>query len=97
VWLFALGSLFSMPIVERIYYETNLRRGAYSPEADSIGIPIAQFMFGWVVTLPLFVAFTWFALREYPGNVSFLAFNGRRRVWSWVWSVLFSAIGHESR
>ena len=84
----ALVHVFSQPLVERVYYETNLRRGVYPPEADSIGIPIMQFMAGWLVTLPVVLAFIWFALREYPGSVSFLAYNSTRPAWSAVWSAL---------
>ncbi|MBK7999553.1 MAG: hypothetical protein IPK15_12775 [Verrucomicrobia bacterium] len=78
VWLLAVGNLLAMPLVEEVYYETNLRRGAYPPEADSIGIPIMQFIAGWVVTLPVFLALIWFGFGEYPGAVSFVAFNKKR-------------------
>lgn len=47
-----------------------------------------QFMAGWVITLPVFLALIWFGFREYPGAVSFLAFNKKRPVWSGVWSFL---------
>lgn len=47
-----------------------------------------QFMAGWVITLPVFLALIWFGFREYPGAVSFVAFNRKRPVWSSVWSLL---------
>jgi hypothetical protein len=92
VWLLALISLLAEPFVEYVYYRTNLRRGAYPANADSIGIPIFQFAFGWVVTLPFVLAFIWFALRDYPGSVSFVAWNSARPVWSAAWSIILSLL-----
>jgi hypothetical protein len=88
VWLLAVLSILAEPVVEVIYYKTNLHRGAYPSNADSIIIPIYQFIFGWVVTLPVMLGFVWFALRDYPGSVSFLAYNTARPVWSFLWSVV---------
>jgi hypothetical protein len=88
VWLLAVVSILAEPIVEVVYYTTNLRRGAYPVNADSIAIPIYQFTFGWLVTLPVVLAFVWFVLRDYPGSVSFLAYNTERPVWSFLWSAV---------
>ncbi len=86
VWLLALLSIFAQPFVEATYYAAALRRGAFPPEADSIGIPISQFVFGWLVSLPVVFLFIWFALREYPGSVPLAAHNTSRPVWSFLWS-----------
>ncbi len=88
LWVLALVSLLAQPAIETVYYRTSLERGMYPTNADSIGIPIAQFFMAWIVALPLLVTFIWFALREYPGKVSFLAFNVNRPIWSSVWSAL---------
>ena len=84
----ALVSLLAQPAVETVYYRTSLGRGMYPTNADSVAIPITQFLAAWLIALPVLVAFIWFALREYPGRISFLAFNANRPVWSTVWSVL---------
>lgn len=88
VWLLTLLSVFAQPFVEFVYYSTNLDRGAYPVDADSISIPLFQLAFGWLVTLPAVLAFVWFALRDYPGSVSFIAHNSRRPIWSFVWSLV---------
>src|ERR1043165_10067992 len=38
--------------------------------------------------LPLFIGFIWFALRDYPGSVSFAAYDRTRPWWSFIWSTL---------
>ncbi|MBI1784202.1 hypothetical protein HYR69_03580 [Candidatus Sumerlaeota bacterium] len=80
-----------MPYVERTFYLTSQRRGAYPINADSIAIPIAQFMRGWWGFLPFLLAFYWFALRAYPGAVSLFSINKSRPIWSVFWSLLFLA------
>jgi hypothetical protein len=87
-WLLALVSILAQPLVEAVYYSTNLGRGAYPTDADSIGIPIFQFVFGWLLTLPVVIAFVWFALREYPGSVPLAAYNTARPIWSFLWSAV---------
>src|SRR4030095_5993529 len=92
LWVLALVSLMAEPVVEAVYYRTSLGRGMFPTNADSIAIPIAQFFVGWLVTLPLVLAFIWFALREYPGSVSFFTFNANRPIWSTVWSALLGLV-----
>ncbi len=88
VWLLVLLAVFAEPFVEYVYYSTNLERGVYPPDADSIGIPLFQFAVAWIVTLPVVLGFVWFALRDYPGSVSFMAHNSGRPIWSLAWSVV---------
>lgn len=91
VWAFALSWLALQPVASWVYYETNLRRGAYPPEADTIIIGQMQAVMGWALTLPIFLAVFWFSFRHYPGRVSLFAFIPKRPVWSGIWSAVLLA------
>ena len=80
----------SAPIVEWFYYRTELGRGSYTVNADSIGLPIGRFTVVCLIGLPLLAALLWLVLRSYPGSVSLLGFNTARPYWSIVWSMIFA-------
>ena len=88
VWVLALTWLLLQPFASWAYYETNFRRGAYSPEADTIVIGQMQAVVGWVMTSPIFLGFFWFCFRQYPGRVSLFAFQRVRPAWSIIWSII---------
>lgn len=44
------------PLLFGAYLYYSLGRGYFPPEADSIGIPFAAFLFLWIVCFPVFVA-----------------------------------------
>lgn len=92
VWLWALAWLALQPVASWVYFATNLRRGAYPPEADSIIIGQISAVAGWFITLPLFLGFFWLCFRDYPGRVSWLCFSRARLVWATVWTVLLLAL-----
>jgi hypothetical protein len=91
-WSLALGWLVLQPVASWVYYETNYRRGAYPPEADTIIIGQMSAVTGWGITLPLFLGFFWFCFRQYPGRVSFFAFTRERPVWSSIWTAVLLAL-----
>lgn len=78
------------PIVEWFYYSTELARGSYPVNADSIGLPVGLFTIVWLTGLPLVLVVIWFILRSYPGSVSLFGFNAARPYWSIMWSLLFA-------
>ncbi len=78
------------PVVEWFYYSTELTRGSYPVNADSISLPIGLFTIVWLIGLPLAAALIWFVLRSYPGSVPLFGFNVARPYWSAVWSALFA-------
>ena len=84
------------PLVEWAYYSTELARGSYPVNADSIGLPIDLFTIVWLIGLPLAATLIWFVLRSYPGSVSLFGFNAARPYWSAVWSVLFAYLVFQS-
>ena len=82
------------PAVDAAYYSTQARRGAYPPEADSIGIPIGQSVAGWLLLTPVILLLVFLALRRAPGRVELLGFDRSTfagRIWSAVWTVLLLA------
>src|SRR5262245_3590244 len=72
------GWWLAQPFAEARYYQQELQRGAYPPDADSIAIPIARFVFGWLIVSPpsvwtialaLFaLSELWFVVRSIPGG-----------------------------
>lgn len=86
----ALALYLTAPVVEWFYYTTELDRGSFPVDADSIGLPLGMFMVGWLVGAPLAALLIWLALRSYPGRVSLFSFNGERPYWSLLWSALFA-------
>ena len=94
-WQFALLAAFlyvTAPIVEAGYYWVEEGRGAYSPSADSIGIPVYHFTITLLAFSPLYAVLIWLATRSYQGGLSLLAFNVRRPFWSGFWSLLLSGL-----
>lgn len=90
VIILAVALYLTAPLVEWFYYTTELERGSFPVEADSIGLPFGMFMFGWLVGAPVAALLIWLALRSYPGSVSLFSFNSERPYWSVFWSVLFA-------
>jgi hypothetical protein len=72
MWLALLAAVLiaTAPSVEANYYSIELGRGSYPTDADSIGLPIAQFTIGLLVVSPILLAVCWVCLRSYPGSVS---------------------------
>jgi hypothetical protein len=80
------------PWVEALYYRTELARGAFPPEADSIGLPLGQHFIGWLAFTPVLVAIVLLALRGAPRRFSLLAFDRGRPWWSGGWTVGLGAL-----
>jgi hypothetical protein len=77
------------PIVEWVFYSTELARGTFPVNADSISIPLFGFMVVWLIGAPEAVLIVWFVLRSYPGRVPLFGINRNRPIWSFVWSAVF--------
>lgn len=77
------------PIFEWVNLEHLLRSGKLSPNADSIGLGFAFFLFGWILGLPFVSAFTLWVLQEYPAQVSLFGFDSKRPIWGLVWTIIF--------
>ena len=61
------------PIIVERYYSQQLWRGAYRPDADSIGIPIGTDWAFWLLSSPLVLLFVWWAVRRYQNGASYVA------------------------
>ena len=86
---FAILLYLTAPLIEWYFYTTELARGSFPPDADSIAIPLFRFVIVWVLGAPIVALLVWFALRDYPGAVSLFAFNRARLIWSAVWTLVF--------
>src|SRR6266576_2083563 len=69
LWVLANICWIAVIPAAALYFDRQLRRGAYPVDADSIGLPIIGIAM-WVVALllPLNLVW-WFLLRRYPGRV----------------------------
>ncbi|HEX8289129.1 MAG TPA: hypothetical protein VF556_14090 [Pyrinomonadaceae bacterium] len=85
----AVALYLTAPLVEWYFYTTELARGSFPPEADSISIPLFRFVIVWVLGSPVAALLIWFALRDYPAAVSLFAFDRVRLVWSALWTLVF--------
>lgn len=85
----AVALYLTAPLVEWYFYTTELARGSFPPDADSISIPLFQFTVVWILGTPVAALLIWFALRDYPGSVSLFTFNRERPFWSAFWTLLF--------
>lgn len=78
------------PFVEYIFYTTELSRGSFPVDADSISIPIIQFTSGWVITAPFIGIFVWWSTRHYPGGVPVLGLNQKFPIFGAIFWLLTS-------
>jgi len=70
LWVLANVAWIAVAPAAALYYDRQLRHGAYPVNADSIGLPIVGIAM-WVVVLLLPLNFVWwFLTRRYPGRVS---------------------------
>lgn len=86
----AIVLYLTAPLTEWYYLNTELERGSFPANADSIILPIFRFVIGWLIMSPFIALFIWLTLRAYPGRVSLFSFNFERSYWSVIWSMLFA-------
>jgi hypothetical protein len=88
----ALAWWLAQPPLVAAYYDAQLRRGAYRPEADSIGIPIFTAWGAWGAVTPLVLAaLAWTACRGAAG-LSYAAVDWGRRARTLGWTAV-AALG----
>ena len=91
-WQLAITAVIiyaSAPMFAIAYYSEMQRKGAYPPDADSLGIPFYYVTQAakWL-SLP-FLAVVLLLVWRYPGSVPLRVWNSARPVWSWAWTILF--------
>jgi len=82
--LYLAAVWFSSPFVEIVYYQIELKRGSFPPEADTIMIPIMNFTISWIMLTPLIIIFSWWLLKNYPGKVSLFSWNNAKQIKSYA-------------
>jgi hypothetical protein len=83
----------AQPLAETLYYQHELRRGAYPTDADSISIPLFEFGFGWLSVTPLIVLIAcWIVRRAASGRFGWATFDSSRRIWCALWTVILSVL-----
>lgn len=74
-------------------YILELRRGAYPVDADSISIPIAAVVLGWLLASPFVAFLAWWLWRTPTVRFSWLALDRSRPIWCLVWSAVLGVLG----
>ena len=90
--LIAAAIYVSAPFFAIAYYGEMLRKGAYPPLADSIGIPIYYTSRAAILLGPVFCLLLILILWRYPGSVPLFVWNPTRRAWSWACTGLFAVL-----
>jgi hypothetical protein len=93
-WSLLLGLLLAYcatPLAVASYYSTELRRGAYPVEADSIGIPIYQSVFVLLTMIPVVFIAGWMAVRNYRPSAVLWAWAPSRPLAAAFWSTFLVA------
>lgn len=85
--ILAIGLYLVDPVMVIQNYRARLAAGEYPVDADSIGIPIAQFLIGWILAAPFLTLLLWLALSGYRGHTSLFEFDHSRLFWSGMWTV----------
>jgi hypothetical protein len=94
-WSLLLGLLLAYcatPLAVASYYLTELRRGAYPVEADSIGIPIFQSVVVLLTMTPLVFIAGWMAVRNYRSSAVLWAWAPSRPVAAALWTTFLGAV-----
>ena len=94
-WLLLLGLFLAYcatPLAVASYYSTELRRGAYPVEADSIGIPIFQSVVLLLTITPVVVIGAWMPVRNYRPSASLWAWAPSRPLAATLWTTFLGAL-----
>src|ERR1019366_4969733 len=80
------------PFVEAQYYSTELARGSYSTNADSIGIPIFQTLIGLAIVAPPFLVLLWLGTRRYVAGARLTAWNSKAGILAFLWTAVWGGL-----
>jgi hypothetical protein len=75
-----------------MYFSQVADSGILSPDSDSIIIPIGSYFIEIIFLAPIVFAFIWFALKKYPGQVSYFVWDKKRIYWSSFWTIFFLSL-----
>jgi hypothetical protein len=78
--------------VEYVYYSTELARGWYPTNADSIGIPFFQTCIGLAIAAPFFLLLLWASTRRYVAAPPLTAWASGAPVCSVLWTVVLGGL-----
>jgi hypothetical protein len=90
-WLVIVAALVLYavtPVVETLYYLTELARGSYPPNADSIGIPVYQTILSLAVVAPLYLILLWLSTRHYAVGARLTAWNPNTAIRGFLWTAI---------
>lgn len=80
--IFILLTWLAAPVVETAYYNIELSRGTFPLDADSISIPIFQFLIGWLIASPFIAGISYWVLKHYTPSVPITTWNKKRPIWT---------------
>ena len=87
--IYGIVFILCQPFFTISYYVWNQKSGAYSPHADSIGIPIFQELAAFPFLAFIAIAGIIYAGINFPGSIKVRIINFDRKIWSICWFLLF--------
>ncbi|MEO9179546.1 MAG: hypothetical protein ABI221_01525 [Candidatus Saccharimonadales bacterium] len=93
VLLPGLALLLSQPVFTFFNYSINLNKGIYSPNSDSIGIPIFSEFVIWFFLIPFAIYGLVWATRRYPGKVPLISAKSKNPSLKWDIAFAFLIFG----
>ena len=88
IWLLSACIPLGFVATSFLYYPSLLQSGLLDPNADSIGIPLAQDMYLATVSAPFIAVLTWACLRNYHGGAQLLSWNYTETIRFWASTVM---------
>jgi hypothetical protein len=77
--------------VQLAYHTTELRRGSYPADADSISIPVFEFTLALLMASPILAGLVWVGIRRYRASSQFFDWAPAAPLRSLLWSGVFGA------
>ena len=88
IWLLSACVPLGFVATSFLYYPSLLQSGLLDPNADSIGIPLAQDMYLAASVAPFIAVLTWACLRNYHGGAELLSWNHTGTIHFWASTVM---------
>ncbi len=86
----------TLPILEWLSLKSDLANGILSPNADSIGLDLIEFIFTLIIFAPIVSGFVIWIVWSYPVQVSLFSYNEKRPFLSFIWTLILGFLSCDS-
>lgn len=91
-WVLAIAVWVTAPGLSEKYFTITQALGWYSPDADTIALPIAGNYIFAVIGFPFWLILCYFAFTQFPSSQSIFAWDPRHWVYSSVTTIIFALL-----